>query len=153
MCSYKIVLIKKRVYILVIPCLKEPTPSNICWSSRRLQRNNFTSSKTSWRRRGRRKIVTLKTSWRHLEDVLKTSWRETKCFLGISVSDKSKCVSNKSLFHKSISDKAKANPKCVTWNPTILIFVLFWNTSSISILRIKISEIGEWASEAIKTRF
>ena len=33
------------------------------------------------------------------------------------------------------------------------IFVLFWNTSSISILRIKISEIGEWANEAIKTKF
>ena len=65
-------------------------------SSRRLQRNNFSSSKTSWRRLqdffktsckmssrrlGRRKIVTLKTrwrrlqdmSWRHLEDVLKTN--------------------------------------------------------------------------------
>ena len=64
-------------------------------SSIRLQRNNFSSSKTSWRRLedvlqirfedvlktsrktswrrlGRQKIVTLKTSWRH---VLKTSWR------------------------------------------------------------------------------
>ena len=46
-------------------------------SSRRLQRNNFSSSKTSWKR----KIVSLKTywrrlqdmSWRHLEDVLKTN--------------------------------------------------------------------------------
>ena len=37
-------------------------------SSTRLQRNNFTFSKTSWRR----KIVTLKTSWRRLEDM---SWR------------------------------------------------------------------------------
>ena len=41
-------------------------------SSTRLQCNNLTSSKTSWRRLGRRKIVTLNTSWRH---VLKTSWR------------------------------------------------------------------------------
>ena len=56
-------------------------------SSIRLQRNIFTSSKTSWRRLedvfktsrktswrrlGRRKIVTLKTSWRRLEDM---SWR------------------------------------------------------------------------------
>ena len=48
--------------------------------SKRLQRNNFLSSKTSsrrlanrsWRRLGKRKIVMLKTSWRH---VLKTSWR------------------------------------------------------------------------------
>ena len=35
-------------------------------SSRRLQRNNFSSSKTSSRRLGRRKIVTLKTCWRRL---------------------------------------------------------------------------------------
>ena len=80
------------------------------WSA--LQRNNFSSSKTSWRclantswRRledvlktsrktywtclGRQKIVTLKPSWRHVlktswTHVLKTSWRETKCLLGIS---------------------------------------------------------------------
>ena len=49
-------------------------------SSTRLQRDNFTSSKTSWRRLTktswrrlrRRKIVTLKTSWRRLQDM---SWR------------------------------------------------------------------------------
>ena len=42
------------------------------------------------------------------------SWRQAKCLLAISVSKKSKCVYNKSMFHKSISDKSKANPKCVT---------------------------------------
>ena len=68
------------------------SPANICWSSKRLE-------------------DVLKT---YLEDVFNTSWRQTKCLLGISVSNKSKCVSNKSLFHKSISDKTKANPKCVT---------------------------------------
>ena len=36
-------------------------------SSRRLQRNNFSSSKTS-SRKGRSKIVTLKTCWRRLQD-------------------------------------------------------------------------------------
>ena len=88
-----------------------------------LQRNNFSSSmtswrclenilktscKTSWRRLGRRKIIALKRywsrledmSWRRLEDIswrcLRTSWRQTKCFLKLSVSNKSKCVSNKS---------------------------------------------------------
>ena len=73
-------------------------------SSIRLQRNNFSSSKTSWRCLGRRKIVTVKTSWRRLEDVLKTcledvcktSLRQTKCFLELSLSNKSKCISNKS---------------------------------------------------------
>ena len=50
--------------------------------SRRLQRNNFFSSKTSSRRLARRKVVTLKTCWTHvlrrLEDVFKTN----KCLLG-----------------------------------------------------------------------
>ena len=60
----------------LINCL--PSKRLLVWktSSPRLQRNNFTSSKTSWRhlvrRLGRRKIVTLKTSWRHLENM---SWR------------------------------------------------------------------------------
>ena len=53
-----------------------------------------------------------------LEEVFKTSWRQTKCLLVktkyLSVSNKSKCVSNKSMFHKSISDKSNANPKCAT---------------------------------------
>ena len=52
----------------------------------------------------------LKTS---LQDVLKTLWRQTKYLLGISVSNKSKCVSNKSIFHKSIFDNSKAHPKCI----------------------------------------
>ena len=48
-----------------------------------------------------------------LEDVLKTLWRQTKCLLGMSGSNKSKCVSNKSIIHKYISDKSKANPNCI----------------------------------------
>ena len=48
-----------------------------------------------------------------LQDVFKTSWRQTKCLLGISVSEKSKSVSDKSISHISISDKIKANPKCI----------------------------------------
>ena len=60
----------------LINCL--PSKRLLVWktSSPRLQRNNFTSSKTSWRHLvrclGRRKIVMLKTSWRRLEDM---SWR------------------------------------------------------------------------------
>ena len=38
---------------------------------------NFSSSKTSWRRLGRRKIVTLNTCWRRLQDVFKAN----KCLL------------------------------------------------------------------------
>ena len=75
-----------------------------------------------------------------LQDVFKTSWRQTKCLLGISLSDKSKPVSSKSVSHKSISSESMANPKCINYNPKISKFVLFWNSSKISILRIKISD-------------
>ena len=49
----------------------------------------------------------------YLEDVLKTLWKQTKYSQGISVSNKSKCLSNKSIFQKSISDSSKVNPKCI----------------------------------------
>ena len=95
-------------------------------SSTRLQRNNFTSSKTSWRPfqdlsqdvledekllRWSRLQDVFKT---YLEDVFKTSRRQIKFLLVISISNKSKCISKKSMFYKSISDKSKANPKRVT---------------------------------------
>ena len=61
-------------------------------------------------------------SWRCLEDM---SWRPLKDFMEtnkiltgdicilISGFNKPKCVSSKSVFHKSISDNSKANPKCI----------------------------------------
>ena len=53
----------------------------------------------------------------YLEDFLKILWRQTKYLLGISAylsgDNKSKCVSNKSVFHKSLSDNSNANPKCI----------------------------------------
>ena len=48
-----------------------------------------------------------------LEDIFKTLWRKAKYLLGISVPNKSKCVSNKSIFNKSTCDNSKANPKCI----------------------------------------
>ena len=53
-----------------------------------------------------------------LEDVLKTCLEEVlKAYLeDVLETNKSKCVylwSNKSIFNKSISDKSKANPKCI----------------------------------------
>ena len=86
--------------------------------------------KTSWKTKNCYAEDVLKTSWRRLEDVLKTclgdvletcledvlntcvedvlkmSWRQTKCLLGISLSDKSKSVSDESTSHISISDKS-----------------------------------------------
>ena len=39
------------------------------------------------------------------------SWRQTECLLERSVSNKSESVSDKSIFHKYISDKSKAAAK------------------------------------------
>ena len=135
-------------------------PANICWSWRRLQ-HVFSLTilrlprrledilqdalKTSWKMKNCYPEDVLKTCLEdvlktYLEDVLKTLWRETKYLLGISVSNKSKCVSNKSILHKSISDNSKVNPNCINKNPIISLFLLFWNSSSIYILRIKISD-------------
>ena len=147
-------------------------PVKICWSSTRLQRNNFTSFKTSWRRlaktfwrrledvledekllRWRRLEDVLKTCLEdvlktcledvlktYLEDVFKTSRRQTKFLLVISVSNKSKCVSNKSMFHKSVSDKCKMR----YLEPNNFDIRLILKHASISILRIKVSEIGQY---------
>ena len=103
-------------------------------SSTHLQRNNFTSSEDEkllhWRRLQdalnicledllktyledvRKTCVedVLKTC---LGDVLKTLWRQTKNLLGTAVSNKSKCISNKSIFYKSIFDNSKANPNAL----------------------------------------
>ena len=87
------------LYIHIL-CILGSNPANIWWSSRhalkmsltRLQRNNFSSSKTSWRSledvledekllRWRRFQDVLKT---YLEDVFKTSWWQTKYLLGKS---------------------------------------------------------------------
>ena len=73
--------------------------------------------KTSWKH-VLKMYSRLKTSWRHYgdvfktQDVLKTLWRQTKYLLGIFVSNKSKYVSSKSIFHKFIADNSNANPKC-----------------------------------------
>ena len=147
-------------------------PVKICWSSTRLQRNNFTSFKTSWRRlaktfwrrledvledekllRWRRLEDVLKTCLEdvlktcledvlktYLEDVFKTSRKQTKFLLVISVSNKSKCVSNKSMFHKSVSDKCKMR----YLEPNNFDIRLILKHASISILRIKVSEIGQY---------
>ena len=61
----------------------------------------------------------------YLEDVLKTSPRQTKFLLVISVSNKSKCLSNKSLFHKLYLRNLR---RIQNASPIISIFVLFWNT-------------------------
>ena len=151
---------------------KYPSKHVLKTSSTRLQRNNFTSSKTtwkrtSWRRLRRRKIVTLKTSWRRLEDISwrlledmswrrleDMSWRPFKDFMEtnkiltgdicilISGFNKPKCVSNKSVFHKSISDNSKANPKCINY------WWLVW-CYEISLIQIRHCRKGE----AIKTNF
>ena len=116
----KIIILKcegRLKYASITPDAKLPIPSKhllvLKTSSRRLQ-------DISWRRLQHVFSVTIlrlprrlaKTFWRRLEDVLKTCledllkilWRQTKYLLGISVylsqENKSKCVSNKSVFQK-----------------------------------------------------
>ena len=105
----------------------EPIPANIYLPSRRLEdafkicledvfKHMF--SVTTFCLPRRLEVVlqsledVLKTS---LEDILKTSWRQAKCLLGISVYNKSKRVSNKSVFHKSRSDESKANLNSINY--------------------------------------
>ena len=90
-------------------------PANICWSSRRLQdmprrRLQHVFSATIFCLPRRLEDV-LRTcledmSWRHLQDVL-----ETKKWGYLYLTNLNVCVSNKSIFHKSVSDKSKPNPK------------------------------------------
>ena len=123
-----------KIHPLVTLCWVN-NPANICWSWRRLHHVFSVRHledilqdvlKTSWKTKNCYAEDVLKTSWRHVlktswrhvlktswRHVLKTLWRKAKYLLGISVSNKSKCVSNKSIFHKSISDNSKANPKCI----------------------------------------
>ena len=75
--------------------------------------------KTSWNTKNCYAEDVLKASWRH---VLKTSWKLVLKTSSRRLGDKKNWgylyftnlnvgVSNKSIFHKSISDKSKANPK------------------------------------------
>ena len=96
-------------------------PANICWSWRRLKDVFKTCLED---------IFNMSSAWqffclsRRFEDVLedekllrrrrlKDALETNKFLLGISVSNKSKCVSNKSVFHKSTTDESKASPKWI----------------------------------------
>ena len=145
-------------------------PANICWSSTRLQRNNFTSSKTSWRRLegvfktfGKTKNCyaedVFKTSWRH---VLKLSWspiwktslkrlrRKQNVYwwylylTNLNVYLANLCFPNLYLTNLGRMRHLESNNFDIC---------LILKHTSVSILRIEISEIREWASEARKTKF
>ena len=74
-------MFSQQIFVGLQDVLKTSSRYILKMSSTRLRRNNFSSSKTSWRRLedflqrclGRRKIVMLKTSWRCLEDM---SWSQ-----------------------------------------------------------------------------
>ena len=144
-CSFKLATIGCR-FVLVCMTL-ETNPANICWSLRhilktssiRLQRNNFSSSKTSWRRlediledekllRWRRiEDISWRRledmSWRRLEDL---SWRHVLKMSGKRLGDKQNVfwsylyLTNLNVyltnlvFHKPVSDESKMNPKCIS---------------------------------------
>ena len=91
------------------------TPANICWSWRRLQ--NVLSVTIFRLPRRFEDVLQMRLKdvledekllrWRRLEDVLKMSWGQTKCLLGISLSNKSKSVSDKPTSHICISAKSR----------------------------------------------
>ena len=125
----------KQTFVDLQEVLKTSQRNALKTSSVRPQLNNFLCSNTSWRRLEDDLEDEKLLPWRRLEDVLKTcledvlktcpedvlktcfqdvlktSSRQTKDLQGISVSNKPKCVSNNSIFRKSISDKSKMNPK------------------------------------------
>ena len=69
-----------------------------------------------------------------LEDVLKILWRQAKYLLGISVSNKSKFVSYKTIFNKSSYDNSKANPKCIKQNSSFQ-YLSYFGTQAASLLQ------------------
>ena len=77
-------------------------------------------------------------SWRRLEDMSWRPYREKQnTYWGCN---KSKYISDKSIFLKSVSGNSKANPKCINYNTITSPFLLFWDSRSISIVRIEISD-------------
>ena len=109
-------------------------------SSTRLQRNNFTSSKTSWKRLEDVLKTSCKTSWRH---VLKTSWihygdKQNTYWGYLYLTNLNVYLTNLYLtnLHLTILKRIQ-NALSRT---IISIFVLFLKSRSISISRIKISD-------------
>ena len=84
----KIAIIVQQTFVSLEHVLKTSSTHVLKTVSRRLQRNNF-------------------------EDILKALWRQAKYLLGISVPNKSECVSNKSIFNEPTFDNSKASPKCI----------------------------------------
>ena len=151
-------------------------------SSTLLQRNNFTSSKTSWRRLA-------KTFWRRLEDVLKTScktsWKAKNCYAEdvFKTSWRHVLKLSWSPIWKTSLKRLRRKQNVYWWYlyltnlnvylanlcfPNLYLtnlgqmrhlesnnfdICLILKHTSVSILKIEISEIREWASEARKTKF
>ena len=80
--------------------------------------------KTSWKIKNCYTEDVLKTSWGH---VLKTSWRQTKCLLGIYVSNHGLLTNlNQYLTNLYLANLYLKNLRRIQ-NALISIFVLFWN--------------------------
>ena len=183
--------LSQQTFVGLKDVLKTSSRHILKTSSTRLQHNNFWSSKTSckdvlkmsWRHLARRLEDVLEDEnllrWRCLQDVLKMSSRrleympsrylkgvlETKKWWYLYLKNPSGYVSNKSIFHKSIPDKSKANPKSsirTQWFQYSSYFkiqaaFLFWELKSlmtvwcceISWIQIRHYRTGE----AIKTKF
>ena len=126
-------------------------------SSTRLQRNNFTSSKTStsWRRLEDILQDVFKISWQmkhcYTEDVFKTSWRHVLKMSRRHYGDKQNIywgyldltnlnVYLANLYFANLYLTILRRIQHELIRTIISIFILFWNSSSIPISRIKISD-------------
>ena len=154
--SWKVFWNQKNIYIFFT------IPANICWSWRRLEyvledgkllQDVFKTSSTH---------VFKASSLRH---AFKTSLRRLgdKKWGYLYLTNLSGCVSNKSIFHKSISDESKAHPKSLIrtqWFQYSSYFeiqaeFLFWELKSLMTVwccEISWIQIRHWG-EAIKTTF
>ena len=111
--------------------------------------------KTSWKTKNCYAEDVLKTSWRHvlkacLKDVLKTLWRQAKNLLRISVSNKSKCIPNKSIFNKSTFDSSRRIENALSRTHHFNICLILEHKQHLY-SRIKISD-DVWCCEIIKIR-
>ena len=114
-------------------------------SSARLQCNNFSFSK----------ICLEDVLKKCLEDVFNTSWRQTKCLLEISVSNKSKSVSNKSICHKSPIRYSENLVYWKVWKDKKIqeLYAFFASKTLISNVRLKSGKIKQMLSNSRELNF
>ena len=132
--SIKSKVVTQQTFVGLYDVFKTSSGHVLKTSSTCLQRNNFWSFKTSWKRledvledekllRWRRLQDVFKTC---LQDIFKTSWKKKWGYLYLK--NLNGYVSNKSIFHKSVPAESKANPKSLIRTQWFQWFSRMWDT-------------------------